>query len=404
MIDLDPVAQRILGSLLEKQVTVPATYPLTLSALRSACNQTSSREPVMDLDEATLEQAARRLKDEGLLRIVWSDTGRRTLKHHQTLDERLGLDDAERAVVTVLLLRGPQSPGELRTRTERLHPFADRDAVEEVLQRLAARPEPLVQRLERRPREQDHRWTHLLGAVAEETPAPAEPGAGTEGVLRAGGAARDARVVATYDAIAEPYAATLVPELEQMPFERWLLARIAEHAQGLGAPLVEVGSGPGHVTAHLASLGADAVGVDLSPGMVAEARRRFPEGRYEQGDLRRLMRPEQAAGWSAVVAWYSLIHLAASELPEAVAALTRPLLPGGWLVLALHAGAGVKHQPVWFEHQVDVDIALHDQDQVARVLADAGLVDVEWYRRGPILARNEATERLYVVARRPQAG
>lgn len=400
MIDLDPVAQRILGSLLEKQVTVPATYPLTLSALRSACNQTSSREPVMDLDDATLEQAVRRLKDDGLLRIVWSDTGRRTLKHHQTLDERLGLDDAERAVLTVLLLRGAQSPGALRTRTERLHAFADREAVEAVLQGLAGRPDPLVQRLERRPREQDHRWTHLLGAP-EAAPAAAAPAADTEGVLREGAAARDARVVATYDAIAEPYAATLVPELEQMPFEGWLLGRIAAHAQELGAPLVEVGSGPGHVTAHLAALGAEAVGVDLSPGMVAEARRRFPGGRYEQGDLRRLMRPEQAAGWSAVVAWYSLIHLAASELPDAVAALTRPLLPGGRLVLALHAGVGVKHQPVWFEHQVDVDIALHDQHDVARVLAEAGLVDVEWYRRGPIQARNEATERLYVIARRP---
>ena len=113
------------------------------------------------------------------------------------------------------------------------------------------------------------------------------------------------------------------------------------------------------------------------------------------------MRPERAAGWSAVLAWYSLIHLATSELPGAVAALTRPLAPGGLLVLALHAGLGIKHQPVWFEQQVDVDIALHDQAEVARVLEGAGLVDVEWYRRGPIAARNEATERLYVLARRP---
>ncbi len=90
--DLDPVEQRILGSLLEKQVTVPASYPLSLSGLRSACNQTSSREPMMDLDEQTVEQTARELKDRGLLRIVWSDSGRRTLKYHQTLAETLGLD------------------------------------------------------------------------------------------------------------------------------------------------------------------------------------------------------------------------------------------------------------------------------------------------------------------------
>ena len=135
--DLEPVEQRILGSLLEKQVTVPASYPLTLSSLRTACNQTSSREPVMELDERTVEQTARALKDRGLLRIVWSDTGRRTLKYHQTLSESLDLADDERAVLTVLLLRGPQAPGELRTRTERLHPFADRAEVEACLERMA---------------------------------------------------------------------------------------------------------------------------------------------------------------------------------------------------------------------------------------------------------------------------
>src|SRR5919205_342806 len=116
--DLDPVEQRILGSLMEKQVTVPASYPMTLSGLRTACNQTSSRDPVMDLDEQTVERTARDLRDQGLLRIVWSDTGRRTLKYHQTLTDFLGLADDERALITVLLLRGPQSAGELRTRTE----------------------------------------------------------------------------------------------------------------------------------------------------------------------------------------------------------------------------------------------------------------------------------------------
>src|SRR4051812_38180478 len=128
---LDAEEQRVLGSLLEKQVTVAASYPLSLNALRTACNQTSSRDPIADYDEHTVEQAARRLKDAGLVRIVWSDTGRRTLKYHQTLDERLGLAEDERALVTVLLLRGPQAPGELRSRTERLHAFADRGAVEE---------------------------------------------------------------------------------------------------------------------------------------------------------------------------------------------------------------------------------------------------------------------------------
>src|SRR4029078_3502876 len=120
--ELGPVEPRILGSLLEKQATVPAAYPLTLSSLRTACNQTSSREPVMALDERTGEQTAREPHDQGLLRIVWYATGRRTLKYHQTLSEILDLADDERAVLTVLLLRGPQSPAELRTRPQRRSP------------------------------------------------------------------------------------------------------------------------------------------------------------------------------------------------------------------------------------------------------------------------------------------
>src|SRR5919107_2489789 len=107
---LDAAEQRILGSLLEKQVTVPTSYPLSLNSLRTACNQSSSREPVTDYDEQEVERVARLLKDRGLLRIVWSDTGRRTLKYHQTLDEVLGLDPDERALLTVLLLRGAQAP------------------------------------------------------------------------------------------------------------------------------------------------------------------------------------------------------------------------------------------------------------------------------------------------------
>ena len=139
---LDAEEQRILGSLLEKQATVPASYPLTANALRTACNQTNNREPVVDLDQQTVERTAKALKDRGLLRIVWSDTGRRTLKYHQVLDERLGLEPDERAVLTVLLLRGAQAPGELRTRTERLHGFADRGEVEACLHRMASALSP----------------------------------------------------------------------------------------------------------------------------------------------------------------------------------------------------------------------------------------------------------------------
>ena len=135
--------------------------------------------------------------------------------------------------------------------------------------------------------------------------------------------------------------------------------------------------------------------------MVAEARRRFPGPAFEVGDLRRLARPATSSGWAAVLAWYSLIHLAASELPDAVAALARPLDPGGWLVLGLHAGAEVRHLDEWFGHDVDLDVVLHEPAFVAGVVEAAGLVEVEWYLRGPVAARGETTQRLYVVGRRP---
>ncbi len=395
---LEPEQQRILGSLLEKQVTVPASYPLTANALRAACNQASSRDPVVDFDQQTVERVAKTLKDCGLLRIVWSDTGRRTLKYHQVLDERLGLEPDERAILTVLLLRGAQAPGELRTRTERLHSFSDRGEVEDCLRRMAARPQPLVRQLDLRPGQQDRRWVHLLGPAPEHTK-PAAAASADRAVIAERADRRDARMRSSYDAIATAYADHFVDELSGLPFEKWLLDRVLAHAAGQA--VVEVGSGPGHVTAYLADRGADATGIDLSPAMVAEARRRFPGGSYEVGDLRRLTRPATSAGWAAVLAWYSLIHLASSELPDAVAALSRPLTPGGWLVLGLHAGAEVRHLDDWFGHQVDLDFVLHDPGFVVGVVEDAGLVDLEWYVRGPATARGETTQRLYVVGRRP---
>jgi uncharacterized protein YceH (UPF0502 family) len=396
---LEPEAQRILGSLLEKQATVPASYPLTAHALRAACNQTSNREPVVDFDQQTVERTARALKERGLLRIVWSDTGRRTLKYHQILDERLGLDPAERALLTVLLLRGAQAPGQLRTRTERLHAFADRGEVEACLRRMAERPQPLVRELERRPGQQDRRWVHLLGPVPQQAAADAAAAVDRDAVIADGADPRDARVRSSYDTVAVAYADQLVDELQELPFETWLLDRVVAHAGG--QPVVEVGSGPGHVTAYLADAGADATGIDFSSAMVSEARRRFPGRSFEGGDLRRLTRPAASFGWAAVVGWYSLIHLAPAEFPDAVAALVRPLAPDGWLVLGMHAGAEVRHLDEWFGHEVDIDFVLHEPAFVVGVVETAGLVDIEWYLRGPVIARGETTQRLYVIGRRP---
>jgi uncharacterized protein YceH (UPF0502 family) len=391
--------QRVLGSLMEKQTTVPGSYPLTANALRSACNQTSNRDPVVDLDQQTVEQTARALKERGLVRIVWAETGRRTLKYHQVLDERLGLDRGERALLTVLLLRGPQTPGELRTRTERMSAFADRGEVEACLRRMADPARPLVRELERRPGQQDRRWVHLLGPVPQAAASVAPAAVDRERVIADGVEVRDAHVRTSYDAVASAYADQLVDELRELPFETWLLDRVRTHAAG--SPVVEAGSGPGHVTAYLADGGADATGVDISPGMVEEARRRFPGRRFEVGDLRRLSRPPTSSGWAAVLGWYSLIHLATSELPGAVAALVRPLAPGGWLVLGMHSGAEVRHLEEWFGQPVDLDVVLHEPSDVVGVVEGAGLVDLEWYLRGPLAGRGETTQRLYVVGRRP---
>jgi uncharacterized protein YceH (UPF0502 family) len=381
---LDAEEQRVLGCLLEKQVTVPASYPLTLNALRLACNQTSSRDPVVDWDEPTVEAIARRLRQRELIRVVWADTGRRVLKYHQLVSEALELGPDERALMTVLLLRGPQSPGELRVRTERLHGFPDRSDVEACLQRMAARTEPLVAELPRRPGERDNRWTHLLGtAVVEPSPA----------VIHVVPEERDSEVVATYTEVVADYADRFDNDLDGQPFERWLLDDIAR-ADG---PVIEVGCGPGQVTAYLAAQGADASGLDITPAMVAQARRRFPEGRYEVGDLRQLMRPANAPGWGVVLAWYSLVHTSPAELPEVVAGLARPLAEGGRLVLALLSGGGSRRVTDWFDHEVGLTFFLHERAAVLAAVRAAGLTDITWYERGP--RPDETSDRLYVLAR-----
>ena len=159
---LTPVQVRILGSMLEKERTTPDNYPLTLNALLTACNQTSNRDPVVRLDEATVGNALTNLRGENLVRIVYSRSNRAD-KYRHVLDEAMGLDDADMALLAVLMLRGPQTASELRARTERLHPFEDQAEVDDALRRMAARSEPLVALLERRPGQKESRWAQLLG-------------------------------------------------------------------------------------------------------------------------------------------------------------------------------------------------------------------------------------------------
>lgn len=160
-----PVEIRVLGCLVEKHLTTPDNYPLSTNALVAACNQRSNRDPVVDYDERTVDTVMMELRVDGLARTV---TGGRTNKHRHVLDEALGLDERELALLGVLMLRGPQTVGELRIRTERAATFIDLDEVEATLSALAAREQPLVRRLERRPGQKEPRWVHLLGGEPDE--------------------------------------------------------------------------------------------------------------------------------------------------------------------------------------------------------------------------------------------
>jgi hypothetical protein len=167
-VDLLDTEVRVLGALLEKQRTTPDAYPLSLNALRSACNQSTNRDPVVDYDEATIRDALHRLSRRRYARLA-SGPGSRAAKYRHLVDEALGLGPPELSVLTVLMLRGPQTPGELRARTERLYAFDDAETLHGVLDTLIGRE--LVARLLRRPGQKEERYMHLLSDEAEPTAA-----------------------------------------------------------------------------------------------------------------------------------------------------------------------------------------------------------------------------------------
>ncbi|HEV7883508.1 MAG TPA: YceH family protein, partial [Solirubrobacteraceae bacterium] len=167
--DLTAAEIRVLGCLLEKQRTTPDTYPLTLNALRAACNQSTNRDPVVHYDEATIRDAITRLSRRRWARLA-SGAGSRASKYRHLLDESLTSASDELAVLCVLMLRGPQTPGELKGRTERLHPFADLPAVHATLEHLIDRD--LVEQLPRRPGQKEERYAHRLSDDDAPEPAP----------------------------------------------------------------------------------------------------------------------------------------------------------------------------------------------------------------------------------------
>jgi uncharacterized protein len=163
--DLSSAETRVLGCLLEKQRTTPDAYPLSLNALRLACNQSTNRDPVVEYDDAVIRDALHRLERRGYTRLA-SGAGSRTAKYRHLLAEALPMSSAEQAVICVLMLRGPQTPGELKQRTERMHAFADLAEVHDTLARLIERE--LVARLERRPGHKEERYAQLLQGQDDE--------------------------------------------------------------------------------------------------------------------------------------------------------------------------------------------------------------------------------------------
>ncbi|MGH9029774.1 MAG: YceH family protein [Acidimicrobiales bacterium] len=174
MNDLSAEETRVLGCLLEKQLATPQQYPLTLNALTLACNQSSNRDPVVSYDEATVEAAITAAKTKGLARFVHPSHGRSAIRYAHMLGEALGLDARQLALLAVLMLRGPQTPGELRARTERMSRFDDLADLERELELLGEREDPLVVPLQRRPGQKEVRYEQLLGGTRS------EPGEDTE--------------------------------------------------------------------------------------------------------------------------------------------------------------------------------------------------------------------------------
>ena len=277
--DLTAQEVRVLGCLVEKEATVPDTYPMTLNSLRTACNQSTSRDPVVSWGDHEIESALSSLRARGLTRVVHSTSNRAT-KYKHVLPETLELGKAETALLSVLLLRGPQTAGELKTRSDRQHKFKTADDVVTVLTRLAARSQPLTRELPRQPGQKDTRWVHLLspvdagaGTAPDATPGLARPAAAPSRQLPPDG-------VSGYATIAE-FTDLLVGDL-------WdtvglVLLDVFEGLEPTAGPIVDVGAGTGVGLAAIreAAPGIRLVAIEPSPGMRTALHARL----HDDGDL-----------------------------------------------------------------------------------------------------------------------
>lgn len=199
---LTAIEARVVGALLEKELTTPDAYPLTLKALIAACNQSSNRSPVVSYGNHEVENTVLALKAKGLARVVHPGSGERATRYRQVVDEAFDLGPADRALVCTLLLRGAQTAAELKARTERLHPFPSAGEVEARLQALAQREPPLVARIERRAGQKEDRWIQLLEVGAEDRAAAVTPAAVATTAPKGRMEQLEARVAALEDGLA----------------------------------------------------------------------------------------------------------------------------------------------------------------------------------------------------------
>src|SRR5580704_1502607 len=203
---------------------------------------------------------------------------------------------------------------------------------------------------------------------------------------------------ASYDRVADEYVRRIFDELAHKPLDRQLLDRFAAEVRDVG-PACDLGCGPGHVARYLHEQGVQMCGIDLSPGMIEQARRLTPAVDFRQGDLSALDVADGA--WAGIAAFYSLIHIPPSDLPQALGELRRVLRPGGLLLAVFHLGDETVHLEEWWGRPVSVDFHFFRPDELESLVREAGFVIEEKIERDPYPEIEFRTRRCYILARRP---
>lgn len=203
----------------------------------------------------------------------------------------------------------------------------------------------------------------------------------------------------SYDQVAADYAEKFKDEMDDKPFDRDCLDRLAREVGNLG-PICDMGCGPGQIARYLHRQGVEAVGVDLSPRMVAEAQRLNPEIPFHQGDMLSLSDADHS--WGGIAAFYCIIHIPRNQVVDALRELKRVLKPGGVLLVTFHIGQEIKHLDEWWEKSVNLDFAFYETEEMETWLEEAGYEIEETLVREPNPAVEVATRRAYLFARKQQ--